>query len=76
MTNYTAYEDNAGGVHISNGRTTAWFLGFGYRGDDLAADLAAWESGDWEPSEDNGQTPEALDDYAEMAARTDSERIA
>jgi hypothetical protein len=66
---YTAHEDNAGGVHISNGRT-AWFLGF-----DEYADLDGWAAGDWEPSENDGQTPETLDDYAKMADRTDSKRI-
>ena len=71
---YTAHADNAGGTHISNG-VSAWFLGFDYRGD-IAADLAAWESGDWEPSEDDGFTAETIADYTASAERTDSRRLA
>ena len=70
----TAHEDNAGGTHISNG-ATAWFLGFCYRGD-IATDLDAWESGDWEPSEDYGLTAETIADYTASAERTDSKRLA
>jgi hypothetical protein len=74
----TAHADNAGGTHISNG-VTAWFAGFDYRGDpdlNLAADLAAWESGDWEPSENDGLTAETIADYTASAERTDSKRLA
>lgn len=39
-------------------------------------DLAAWATGDWEPNEADGPTPETIADYAEMAGRTDSVRIA
>ncbi len=73
-TGITAYADNAGGVHVSDGRT-AWFLGFDYR-DDLAEDLAAWAAGDWQPNENDGQTPESLDDYRAGQARTDSRTLA
>lgn len=75
MTTHTAHKDNAGGIHISDG-TTAWFLGFDYDAENLHDDLDAWASGDWEPNEDDGQAPETLAEYAEMAIRTDSERIA
>ena len=71
---YTAHADNAGGTHISNG-TTAWFAGFDYQGD-IATDLAAWESGDWEPSENDGLTAETIADYTSSAERADSTRLA
>lgn len=75
MKTYTAHQDNAGGTHISDG-TTAWFLGFDYDTGNLTGDLDAFTAGDWQPSESDGQTPETLADYAEMAARTDSKRLA
>lgn len=72
---YTAHADNAGGTHISNG-ATAWFLGFDYDQTNLDADLAAWESGDWGPSEDDGLTAETIADYTASAERADSTRLA
>ena len=74
MTTHTAHADNAGGTHISNG-TTAWFAGFDYQGD-ITTDLAAWESGDWEPSESDGLTAETIADYTSSAERADSTRLA
>ena len=50
----TIYEDNAGGLHISDG-TTMWCSLRSSITLDQAQDAAqAWESGEWEPNEVDG----------------------
>lgn len=71
MPTMTAVENNAGDTLISDGRT-AWGLGLDYDTTNLGADLAAWASGEWEPSENDGQVPVPLAEYAEVYDATDS----
>ena len=71
---YGAYVDNAGGTHITDG-SAAWFLGFGYDRVELYGDLVAWSTGEWVPSEGDGQVRESLADYARGAEATDSRQL-
>lgn len=71
---YGAYVDSAGGTHITDG-VTAWFLGFDYDRVELYGDLVAWSTGEWVPSEGDGQTRESLADYARGAEATDSKKL-
>ncbi|WP_432008694.1 hypothetical protein [Streptomyces bacillaris] len=54
------FEDNAGGLYLRKaGDTTGWFLGAGaeHTCGPFTDDAKAWRDGNWEPNENDGQTP-------------------
>ncbi|MFJ2279272.1 hypothetical protein ACIOEZ_34550 [Streptomyces sp. NPDC087866] len=54
------FEDNAGGLYLQlAGDTTVWSMGPGaeHSCGPFTDDVASWREGDWEPSENDGQTP-------------------
>ncbi|WP_331731845.1 hypothetical protein OG298_45190 (plasmid) [Streptomyces sp. NBC_01005] len=54
------YEDNAGGLYLQrDGDTTVWFMGAGaeHTCGPFVDDATAWRDGDWQPNENDGQTP-------------------
>ncbi|PNG16189.1 hypothetical protein [Streptomyces cahuitamycinicus] len=73
-TSIKAYEDNAGGVYLTRGEgETVWFCGpvTADREGQFADDAKAWHEGDWEPGEENGQSPVAdVSDLAHIATWT------
>ena len=65
MTNITIYEDNAGGLHISDGTTMWCGLGSSITLDQAQDAAQAWESGEWEPTEVDGWQLSLQDDAAD-----------
>lgn len=56
------YEDNAGHLFLHRlSDDTAWSLGTEPTDGAFAKDAAAWVAGEWEPNENDGQTPVPLD---------------
>ena len=64
----TLFETNSDAVVISNG-VEAWNLGpvTPDMEDTFAADARAWEAGEWQPNEVDGQTPTTTDDLTPVA---------
>ena len=69
--NVTAFVDNSGRIHISDGMT-AWAMAPDYNIRELYFDMEAWSEDDWSPSEDAGDTQESLEEYEEQCSRPDS----
>ena len=65
MTTITIYEDNAGGLHISDGATMWCSLGTSITLDQAEDAAQAWESGEWEPNEVDGWQLSLQDDAAD-----------
>jgi hypothetical protein len=65
------YEDNAGAVYLHRGNET-WSLGpvTADMSGQFAEDAAAWVAGDWEPNDNDGQTPTNLDGLTHIATWT------
>ena len=61
----TIYEDNAGGLHISDGATMWCGLGTSITLDQAQDAAQAWESGEWEPTEVDGWQLSLQDDAAD-----------
>ena len=64
-TTITIYEDNAGGLHISDGATMWCGLGASITLDQAEEAAQAWESGEWEPTEIDGWQLSLQDDAAD-----------
>ena len=65
MTTITIYEDNAGGLHISDGTTMWCGLGSSITLDQAQDAAQAWESGEWEPNEVDGWQLSLQDDVTD-----------
>ena len=61
----TIYEDNAGGLHISDGTTMWCGLGTSITLDQAEDAAQAWESGEWEPTDVDGWQLSLQDDVTD-----------
>jgi hypothetical protein len=76
MTSIDLYEDNGGNLTVVKDDGQPWLLGFigldGQFSGKFGEDMAAWASGEWEPSEGDGQRPaELLDGDKHVASWED-----